>query len=276
MALYSHNGAYPATLPFRILLSDGRTRTDPTSFTGPELTDAGYVAVDNPPSFDPNTEALTWTGSAWSVGDLSVQRNAEILAAAKTTRQAAIDVERDAILNTTGTTVDSRKYTKGEVMGVFASWKRLESRGAGGAKAITAATKANPGVLTVLAHGMITGVFGTISSVVGMTELNGETFSIVSTGAGSMTLKHADTGRAINTTDFTTYVSGGTVTPVARVITGDNYVLYLTLSEVESLANSLTAWYEDIYAAGRRHKAAVEALTTVTAVEAYDSSTWPT
>jgi len=49
MALYSKDNQYPTELPFRITLSNGRTRTDPRTFTPDEITDAGYVLVSNPP-----------------------------------------------------------------------------------------------------------------------------------------------------------------------------------------------------------------------------------
>jgi hypothetical protein len=47
--LYSLNGAYPKPLPKRIVLSNGTTRTDPTTFTPEEIADAGYIQVPEPP-----------------------------------------------------------------------------------------------------------------------------------------------------------------------------------------------------------------------------------
>ena len=59
MTLYSYNKSYPQPIPFRIRLSDGRTRTDPSSFTEEELTDAGYTAVPDKPT--PNSvQVLEW------------------------------------------------------------------------------------------------------------------------------------------------------------------------------------------------------------------------
>lgn len=64
--LYTKNGSYPAPIPHRIVLSDGMTRTDSSSFTEEEIQDAGYVLVDNPPIADyPNK--VDWTGSEWVV-----------------------------------------------------------------------------------------------------------------------------------------------------------------------------------------------------------------
>lgn len=68
--LYSHNGEYPKSLPERIRLSSGLTRTDSSTFTEEEIADAGYVSVEDPPSFE-KTEKLTWNGSAWVVTALT-------------------------------------------------------------------------------------------------------------------------------------------------------------------------------------------------------------
>ncbi len=59
--LYSKDGSFPAPLPFRIVLPNGRTRTDPTSFTIEEINEAGYTAVIVP-QYNPLTERLTWDG----------------------------------------------------------------------------------------------------------------------------------------------------------------------------------------------------------------------
>ena len=63
---YSHNGAYPVVLPNRIILSNGMSRTDKTTFTAEELSDAGWVAVSDPPTaYYPNK--LDWDGTNWVV-----------------------------------------------------------------------------------------------------------------------------------------------------------------------------------------------------------------
>jgi hypothetical protein len=64
--LYSLNGKYPNTLPFRIVLSDGRTRTDQTTFTEEEIDDAGFILVDNPPTLLEH-QSLSWNGTEWVV-----------------------------------------------------------------------------------------------------------------------------------------------------------------------------------------------------------------
>lgn len=74
--LYTKNGSYPAPLPHRIVLSDGTTRTDNTSFTAEEIEDAGYVSVENPPSAEyPNK--LDWDGTNWLIREPNAQEIAE-------------------------------------------------------------------------------------------------------------------------------------------------------------------------------------------------------
>ena len=84
MALYSYQGNYPESIPFRIRLSDGRTRTDPTSFTAEELTDAGYTEVSNRPSIT-DSQVLEWDSQTidWVIRD----KTAEELAAEEASRR---------------------------------------------------------------------------------------------------------------------------------------------------------------------------------------------
>ena len=63
---YSHNGNWPVILPNRIVLSNGKSRTDKSTFTAEELADAGWVAVSDPPTVEyPNK--LAWDGSNWFI-----------------------------------------------------------------------------------------------------------------------------------------------------------------------------------------------------------------
>lgn len=82
-----------------------------------------------------------------------------------------------------------------------------------GAPTITAITKANPGILSVsggtpLAAGDVV----ILSGIVGMIELNGRHVRL--SGAGPFSMLDPITGVAINTTSFTTYISGGTAAKV--------------------------------------------------------------
>lgn len=75
------------------------------------------------------------------------------------------------------------------------------------AKTITAITKASPAVLTSSAHGLAVGTVGVLSGIVGMIELNEVAAVITAQDTSTFTLG------GIDSTGFTTYVSGGTFTP---------------------------------------------------------------
>lgn len=77
--LYSHRGGVPAVLPWRIVLPDGSTRTDPATFTADELSTAGYEPVPDPPAHDPATQAApTWVDGTWLVRDLTAEEIAAL------------------------------------------------------------------------------------------------------------------------------------------------------------------------------------------------------
>lgn len=71
-------------------------------------------------------------------------------------------------------------------------------------KNITGATQANPCQITITAHGYSTGDQVKIEGVGGMTNLNGNTYTITSTGANTFTLD------GVNSTGYPAYTSGGT------------------------------------------------------------------
>jgi hypothetical protein len=76
-------------------------------------------------------------------------------------------------------------------------------------KNITGATKANPGVITCVGHGFSDGQRILISGVVGMTELNGNSYLVTYIGPNTFSLKTL-AGVAVNTSAYTAYGSGGT------------------------------------------------------------------
>jgi hypothetical protein len=79
--------------------------------------------------------------------------------------------------------------------------------GTGGAKTITAITKAFRGEITSTAHGLIKGDRVTFASIAGMTELNGTTATVIDSGTNTFCID-------VDTRLLTTYTSGGTATPV--------------------------------------------------------------
>jgi len=58
--LYSYQGQEPQELPERIRLSNGRTRTDSSSFTTEEISNAGFTGPYTKPEFDPEIETQEW------------------------------------------------------------------------------------------------------------------------------------------------------------------------------------------------------------------------
>ncbi len=94
------------------------------------------------------------------------------------------------------------------------------------AKTVTAATQANPGVLTVATHGRSVGDSVYIDSVGGMTELNDQHYLINSVPtANTFTLKTL-AGVPVNTTSFAAFTSGGKL----EVIGGRNYPRAVTFT----------------------------------------------
>jgi len=87
-----------------------------------------------------------------------------------------------------------------------------------GDKTITAITKANPAVVTSSSHGYSNGDFVTITSVVGMTEVNGKTFKVADKTTNTFELHDVD-GTDINSSSYTTYSSAGTANKIYQITT---------------------------------------------------------
>jgi hypothetical protein len=88
---------------------------------------------------------------------------------------------------------------------------------------ITGITKAEPAVVTVSApHGLVNGDFVTITDVVGMTQINNGSYYIKSTGANTFELYIDNTLiPKLDSTSFTAWSSGGTVTSPIKFYAGD-------------------------------------------------------
>lgn len=69
--MYSYKSGYPVrSLPERIRLLNGLTRTDSSTFTDEEIFEAGYVKVSDPPT-PTMFQKLSWTGSDWLLEELT-------------------------------------------------------------------------------------------------------------------------------------------------------------------------------------------------------------
>ncbi len=85
-------------------------------------------------------------------------------------------------------------------------------------KSITAITKADPGVLTSSSHGLSDGDEVFVDSIGGMTELNGRNYLVANSTTNTFSLQDLF-GNDIDTTNFTTYTSGGTATEIYNIST---------------------------------------------------------
>ena len=109
----------------------------------------------------------------------------------------------------------------------------------GTTKTITGATAANPVVITSNGHGLNNGNKIVISGVVGMTELNTNTYYVQNATTNTFSLS-SNTDPAsttdVNGSAFTAYTSGGTITPKTPT-TGQTGFLF----EVDSTSSLLTS-----------------------------------
>lgn len=58
--LYSYQGQEPQLLPFEIFLNDGRSRTNPFTFTEEEIAEAGFTGPYERPEYDEELETQSW------------------------------------------------------------------------------------------------------------------------------------------------------------------------------------------------------------------------
>jgi hypothetical protein len=95
-------------------------------------------------------------------------------------------------------------------------------------KTITGITSANPAVVTSANHGLQNGTKIVISGVVGMTEVNTNTYYVQNTATNTFSLSSSDDPTVTTNVDssaFTAYTSGGVITP-KNVVTGQTGYLF--------------------------------------------------
>jgi len=87
-----------------------------------------------------------------------------------------------------------------------------------GNKTISGITKANPAVVTANSHGYENGDEVVISSVAGMTQVNGKRFLVKGKSSNAFQLTDKE-GANVNSSGFTTYTSGGVANKVFEITT---------------------------------------------------------
>lgn len=100
---------------------------------------------------------------------------------------------------------------------------------------VSAVTQANPGVLTYVGTDPANGTWMYVEGLGGMTQLNGRWVKVANVNAGANTFELQDLdGNNIDTTAYTAYTSGGTVSPIYEISTpyveADLYDLHYTQS----------------------------------------------
>ena len=110
--LYSYKSQYPLPIPFRIRLSNGQTRTDPTTFTEQEIADAGYIAVPDAPVLT-NAQVMVWnsTNLTWDVRDKTpeelYQEYVSMVPRSVTMRQARLALLEVGLLEQVNASINS-------------------------------------------------------------------------------------------------------------------------------------------------------------------------
>lgn len=118
---------------------------------------------------------------------------------------------------------------------------------------ITGITRANPGVVTDNAHGLVTGDRIGISGVSGMTQINNKAYRVVKINNNSFSLQDLSTGNTIRTNSgYSNYSSGGTwrkcalttcevtVNATAHGFANDDWVVTTDVNNLTGLNNK--AW----------------------------------
>ena len=116
------------------------------------------------------------------------------------------------------------------------------------AATMSAATQANPCVITAAAHGFSDGQSVTITGVVGMTQLNGNTYTVANATVNTFELL------GIDSTAYGAYVSGGTINRnyvVADLVVSGGVNYYCIVASTGNVPPNANYWYPmpsgDIY-----------------------------
>lgn len=108
------------------------------------------------------------------------------------------------------------------------------------AVSMSGATQANPCVITATAHGFTNGQSVQITGVVGMTQLNGNSYTVANATADTFELS------GIDSTAYGAYVSGGTINlnyVVGDLVVSGGINYYCIVASVGNVPPNATYWY---------------------------------
>ncbi|MDA7798386.1 DUF4815 domain-containing protein [bacterium] len=170
--------------------------------------------------------SITSIGRAKSKGFQYVTGSASAFTFASSSLTSAIyrhymfDINMFTHLNVTSNTA----FTTGETITGSTSnaTGTVESLTTATSATISGATKANPGVVTATGHGLKEGQQVTIASVGGMTQLNGNVYTVRNPGTNDFELYGTDGISSVDSSAYGTYTSGGTATHGVVVLSSTN------------------------------------------------------
>ena len=168
----------------------------------------------------------------------------DIFAQTSTWKHYIFDVEMFSHLKISNNTT----FTTGEIVSGSTSGATgyVQAISSGASKTISAATEANPAVLTATGHTYKDGDAIYISGVVGMTELNTNTYYIKVVDANSFSL-HDSAGNNIDSSGFTSYTSGGTATTGTVIVSNVEGEFAATETITGQTSNNTAVIKADLY-----------------------------
>lgn len=172
-----------------------------TTYTAPDLSTLNYVQSADTltlvhPSYAP-AELTRTSDTAWALADLIFQPNVD-----KPTAVAAVKGGAGSETYRYKVTAIDEETGEESLPGVTAVPEN-----------ITAISEADPARITIVGHNLVTDDDVYITGIVGMVELNNRTFTVTVIDVDNFDLNNEDS------TAYTSWVSGGTVTPIFTEIT---------------------------------------------------------
>ena len=139
-------------------------------------------------------------------------------------------------------------FTTGEIVSGSLSGATgyVQAISSGTSATISAATQADPVVITATGHEIKDGDAVTIAGVVGMTELNGNTYYVKVVDANTLSL-HSSTGATIDGSGYGSYTSGGTATTGTVILSSVEGVFAATETITGQTSNSSAVVKADLY-----------------------------
>ena len=170
--------------------------------------------------------------------------SADIFAQTSTWKHYIFDVEMFTHLKiSTNATFTTGEIVSGSTSGATGYVQAISS---GTSATITGVTQADPAVITAAGHEIKDGDAVTITNVVGMTDLNNNTYYVKVVDANSFSL-HDSAGNNIDSSGFGGYTSGGTATTGTVILSSVEGVFSSTETITGQTSNNSAVIKADLY-----------------------------